>query len=29
MNLSIALCYDSKEEYLAAGHSKLEVAESA
>jgi D-alanine-D-alanine ligase len=27
MNLSIALCYDSKEEYLAAGHSKLEVAE--
>jgi D-alanine-D-alanine ligase len=27
MNLSIGLCYDSKEEYLAAGHSKLEVAE--
>jgi D-alanine-D-alanine ligase len=27
MGLSIALCYDSKEEYLAAGHSKLEVAE--
>ncbi len=27
MKLSIALCYDSKEEYLAAGHSKLEVAE--
>jgi len=27
VNLSIGLCYDSKEEYLAAGHSKLEVAE--
>ena len=27
MDLTIALCYDSKEEYLAAGHSKLEVAE--
>jgi len=27
MGLSIALCYDSKEEYLAAGHSALEVAE--
>jgi D-alanine-D-alanine ligase len=27
MTLSIALCYDSKEEYLAAGYSKLEVAE--
>ncbi|HSL17191.1 MAG TPA: ATP-grasp domain-containing protein [Methylomirabilota bacterium] len=27
MGLSIALCYDSKEEYLAAGHSTLEVAE--
>lgn len=27
MSLSIGLCYDSKEEYLAAGHSKLEVAE--
>jgi D-alanine-D-alanine ligase len=27
MKLSIGLCYDSKEEYLAAGHSKLEVAE--
>ena len=27
MNLSIGLCYDSKEEYLATGHSKLEVAE--
>jgi D-alanine-D-alanine ligase len=27
VNLSIGLCYDSKEEYLAAGYSKLEVAE--
>lgn len=27
MSLSIGLVYDSKEEYLAAGHSKLEVAE--
>ncbi len=27
MNLSIGLCYDSKEEYLAAGHTALEVAE--
>jgi D-alanine-D-alanine ligase len=27
MSLTIALCYDSKEEYLAAGHSRLEVAE--
>ncbi len=27
MTLSIALCYDSKEEYLAAGHSHLEVME--
>jgi len=27
MSLKIALCYDSKEEYLAAGHSALEVAE--
>ncbi len=27
MGLSIALCYDSKEEYLAAGYSRLEVAE--
>ncbi len=27
MSLSIGLCYDSKEEYLAAGYSKLDVAE--
>jgi D-alanine-D-alanine ligase len=27
MGLSIGLCYDSKEEYLAAGYSALEVAE--
>ncbi len=27
MSLHIALCYDSKEEYLAAGHSSFEVAE--
>lgn len=27
MGLSIALCYDSKEEYLAAGHSALDVME--
>ncbi len=27
MGLSIALCYDSKEEYLAAGHSSLDVME--
>jgi len=27
MGLSIALCYDSKEEYLAAGYSALDVAE--
>lgn len=27
MGLSIGLCYDSKEEYLAAGHSPLEVME--
>lgn len=27
MDLTIALCYDSKEEYLAAGHSHLEVME--
>lgn len=27
MSLGIGLCYDSKEEYLAAGHSPLEVME--
>ncbi|HOC41922.1 MAG TPA: hypothetical protein PKJ99_02800 [Thermoanaerobaculales bacterium] len=27
MALAIGLCYDSKEEYLAAGYSKLQVAE--
>ena len=27
MSLSIGLCYDSKEEYLSAGYSKLDVAE--
>lgn len=27
MGLDIALCFDSKEEYLAAGHSPLEVME--
>ena len=27
MGLTIALCYDSKEEYLAAGHSALDVME--
>jgi D-alanine-D-alanine ligase len=27
MSLTIGLCYDSKEEYLAAGYSKLDVAE--
>jgi D-alanine-D-alanine ligase len=27
MGLEIGLCYDSKEEYLAAGYSKLQVAE--
>jgi D-alanine-D-alanine ligase len=27
MGLSIGLCYDSKEEYLEAGHSRLQVAE--
>ena len=27
MGLAIGLCYDSKEEYLAAGYSKLQVAE--
>jgi len=27
MRMTIGLCYDSKEEYLAAGYSKLDVAE--
>ncbi len=27
MAMSIGLCYDSKEEYLAAGYSRLQVAE--